>query len=415
MPNEEPRPGVRRALVLSGGGARGAYEAGVLRFVFQKLPERLGFVPRIDLYCGTSVGAVHACYLAAHADALGEGVAGLSEIWSRMAFSTVYSFGLGDAMRFGRTMVGFATGAAVEPGAEGGRIHGLLNTTPLEELVIQQIPWRRLRRNLRSGAVGALCVSVTEISSGRTVVFVDSRERTIPSWTRDQVVIAEPARIGPEHALASAAIPFLFPAVRVGDAWYCDGGLRQITPLAPALRLGANRVLVVGLRARQDVPAPRVIEQERLRQYVSAGFLFGKVLNALLIDRIEYDLSHMRVINKMLRAVDEAFGSDYVARMNETVTRERGLNFSIVEDCLIRPSQDLGRIAARHVERLRRQPARTWLGGLAFRTLARGSPEDEADLMSYLLFDGGYASELIELGMHDAEAQADELVRFFSA
>jgi NTE family protein len=117
----------------------------------------------------------------------------------------------------------------------------------------------------------------------------------------------------------------------------------------------------------------------------------------------------------MLRAVDEAFGSDYVARMNETVTRERGLNFSIVEDCLIRPSQDLGRIAARHVERLRRQPARTWLGGLAFRTLARGSPEDEADLMSYLLFDGGYASELIELGMHDAQAQEDELVRFFSA
>lgn len=402
-------------LVLSGGGARGAYEAGVMRFVLEKLPERLGFVPHIDLYCGTSVGAVHACYLAAHADAPHEGVAGLAEIWSRMAFSTVYSFGLGDAMRFGRTMIGFATGASVEPGAEGGRIHGLLNTSPLEELVIQQIPWRRLRRNLRSGVVGALCVSVTDIASGRTIVFVDSRERSVPSWTRDQVVIAEATRIGPEHALASAAIPFLFPAVRVGDAWYCDGGLRQITPLAPALRLGANRVLVIGLRARQDVPTPRVIEEGRLRQYVSASFLFGKVLNALLIDRIEYDLSHMRVINKMLRAVQETLGNTFVDRVNETVTRERGLNFSIVEDCLVRPSEDLGRIAARHVERLRRAPARTWLGGLAFRTLARGSPDDEADLMSYLLFDGGYASELIDLGMRDAQAQEDELVRFFNA
>ncbi len=406
---------MRRALVLSGGGARGAYEAGVLRYVFGKLPARLGFMPRIDLYCGTSVGAVHACYLAAHADAPHEGVAGLAEIWRRMSFATVYSFGLGDALRFGRTMIGFATGAAVEPGAEGGRIHGLLNTAPLEELVIQRIPWRRLRRNLRSGLAGALCVSVTEIASGRTVVFVDSRERAIPSWTRDQVVIAEATRIGPEHALASAAIPFLFPAVRVGESWYCDGGLRQITPLAPALRLGANRVLVVGLRARQDVPAPRVIEQERLRQYVSAGFLFGKVLNALLIDRIEYDLSHMRVINKMLRAVQEAAGNTFVERVSETVTRERGLNFNIVEDCLIRPSQDLGRIAAKHVDRLRHRRARTLLGGLAFRTLARGSPEDEADLMSYLLFDGDYASELIELGQRDAEAQQDDLVRFFGS
>ncbi len=413
LPLEQPRPDVRRAVVLSGGGARGAYEAGVMRYVFERLPERLGYVPRIDLYCGTSVGAVHACYLAAHADAPAEGVRGLTEIWKRMAFSTVYSFGVGDALRFGRTMLGFVVGSAVEPGEESGRIHGLLNTSPLEQLVIQEIPWRRLRRNVRHGTVGALCVSVTEIASGRTVVFVDSRERSVPSWTRDQVVVAEATRIGPEHALASAAIPFLFPAVRVGQSWYCDGGLRQITPLAPALRLGANRVLVVGLRARQAVPAPKQIEQERLRQYLSAGFLFGKVLNALLIDRIEYDLAHMRLINRMLHAGIEAYGPDYLDRVNRIVEGERGLGFREVTDCLIRPSEDLGRVAGRHVKRLKSEHARTWVGGFALRALARVSPEEESDLMSYLLFDGGYASELIALGMRDAAESEEELVRFF--
>jgi NTE family protein len=266
---------------------------------------------------------------------------------------------------------------------------------------------------VRHGTVGALCVSVTEIASGRTIVFVDSRERSVPSWTRDQVVVAEATRIGPEHALASAAIPFLFPAVRVGQSWYCDGGLRQITPLAPALRLGANRVLVVGLRARQDVPAPRRIEEERLRQYLSAGFLFGKVLNALLIDRIEYDLAHMRLINRMLHAGMEAYGPDHLQRINQVVVGERGLGFREVTDCLIRPSEDLGRVAGRHVARLKAERSHSWIGNFAFRALARASPEEESDLMSYLLFDGGYATDLIALGMRDAQASEEELVRFF--
>lgn len=399
--------------MLSGGGARGAYEAGVLRYVFEELPKRLGYVPRIDLYCGTSVGAVHACFLAAHADDPAVGARALTRIWRDMAFSHVYRFGAADAWSFGRSLIGFVTGSPVDTSSRPERIHGLLNTGPLEKLVVEQIPWLRLRRNLRRRKVHTLCVGATEIATGRTILFADNVDRVVPSWTHDPFVVGRATRVGPEHVLASASIPFLFPSVRIGQRYYCDGGLRQITPLSPALRLGANRVLVIGLRHVRAAEAFDTLGNRRVEQSMSAGFLFGKVLDALLIDRIEHDLSHMRMINQLLRAGIESEGADHLERLNQQVVRERGIPVQVVEDCLVRPSQDLGEIAGRHVRRLRKAGVRSMIGGLAFRALTRGAPEEEADLMSYLLFDGEYASELIDLGWHDARESADDLAQLF--
>jgi NTE family protein len=415
LPLEPRRDDVRRAIVLSGGGARGAYEAGVLRFVLGDLPKRLGFVPRFDVYSGTSVGAVHSCYLAALADDPEAGVRNLVEVWRNMSFSRVYQFGIGDAWSFSKSLLGFVTGSSL--GGTGGksRIHGLLNTVPLERLVVEGIPWRRLRRNRRAGLFSAVCVSTTEVATGRTVTFVDHREREVPTWTNDVLHVARPARMGPEHALASAAIPFLFPTVRIGDTFYCDGSLRQQTPLAPALRLGSNRVLVVGLRFGRPPMLSDPLAAERIDLMHSAGFLFGKILDTLLIDRLEYDLGQMRVVNRILRAGLELYGEEYLERVNVQVRKERGLGFRVVEDCLIRPSRDIGGIAARHVARAKLAPGRSLLGQLAFGALTRGSPENEADLMSYLLFDGEYASELIELGYADAAAMEPELIRFFAS
>ncbi len=407
---------MRRSIVLSGGGARGAYEAGVLRFIYEDLPRRLGFLPRFDIFSGTSVGGVHVCFLAAHADDPAAGSRALAEVWKRMSFSTVYRFGLADAFSFSRTLLGALTGSSVGPEAQADRIHGLLNTTPLEQLVVQQIPWRRLRRNVRSGHVGALCVSATEIASGRSVVFIDNRERAVPSWTHDEMHVARAARIGPEHALASAAIPLLFPAVRVKGTYYCDGSLRQQSPLAPALRLGANRVLVVGLRRRRaaDEKLGEKLGEERVEQFRSASYLFGKLLNALLIDRLEFDLNQMRLMNRMLRVGVEEMGEGYLDAANERVIKQRGLGLQIVEDCFVRPSQDIGSIAARHVRSMRKRPGGSLIGSLAFRTLTRGAPADEADLMSYLLFDGAYARDLMDLGRADAKSMEDDLLRFFT-
>ncbi len=404
----------RRAIVLSGGGARGAYEVGVLRYILKQLPARLGHVPRFDIYCGTSVGAVHSCYLAATADAPGESIHKLEQLWRGMSFTSVYRFGFRDALNFSRMLFGSVRGAPIDTADHPDRIHGLLNTEPLEHLVVGNIPWRRLRRNLRKGVFSALCISTTEIATGRTVVFVDTPEREVPSWTRDTGVVARASIIGPTHALASASIPFLFPAVRIGRTYYCDGGVRMHSPLSPALRLGANRVLIIGMsRARPEHEYAKVT-QERVRHFLSASFLFGKVLDALLMDRIENDLAHMRLLNQILSAGVEAFGPDFLDRMNAIAERERGLSFRLVQDCFIRPSEDIGRIAGRHVERLRKAPSSSWIGSLAFRAITRGSPEEEADLLSYLLFEGEYAEELMDLGRADAARQEEELIRFFS-
>lgn len=412
LPLQEKLAGSRPALVLSGGGARGAYEAGVLSFVFGPLARRLGFVPRFDVFSGTSVGAVHTCFLAGHAARLEAGARELVDVWRNMSFESVYRIGGRDLLGFSATLLGSAFGRSTESATQGDRIHGLLNTTPLERLVVGQIPWRELRRNVRYGPVDTLCVSATQIASGRTVTFVDNRERQVPSWTRDPLQVAVPARIGPGHTLASAAIPFLFPAVRVGDTYYCDGGLRQHTPLTPALRLGANRVLVIGLRYGEPADLDAPIAEERLEQFRSVGFLAGKVLNALLIDRLEYDMEHMRVLNQVLLAGLHACGEDHLEHITPEVEKVRGMGFRLVRDAFVQPSQDIARVAARHVRELRGKiPG--WFGSAMFRALTRGAPDEEADLMSFLLFDGDYAAELIELGAHDAERCEDEIAALF--
>jgi NTE family protein len=224
--------------------------------------------------------------------------------------------------------------------------------------------------------------------------------------------VARAALIGPTHPLASAAIPFLFPAVRIGRSYYCDGGLRMHSPLSPALRLGADRVLVLGLSHGRSAEEQHRVAQERIQRFASASFLFGKVLDTLLMDRLEHDLNHMRLLNEIFRAGTKAFGPEFLSRVNAVAERDRGLGFRIVDDCFIRPSADIGAIAGRHVQRLRSSRAGSWLGRATFRTLTRGSPEHEADLMSYLLFDGEYASELIELGRSDAARNEAELARF---
>ena len=404
----------KRAIVLSGGGARGAYEAGALRFILDDLPRRTGLPVQFDIITGTSVGAINACFLAATADqpdsARGER---LVNLWGALHVEEIFRFTARDALELpGKIFNTRRMAEQLRAGQRPDRLFGLLDTRPLEKLVRTEIAWNQIRRNLREGRVEAVCVAATQLATGRAVVFVERKDRTLPPWADQANLRMQAIRLLPVHALASAAIPMLFPAVRVGGRYYADGGLRLNTPLAPAVRLGANRILVIGLSRLVPGQLNESVVQDRVAGFGNPMYLFGKVLNALLLSPIEADLARMHVINRFIDYGTEVYGEDFLTRMNQVAeAQDDGRHIQKVRDLIIRPSRDLGMIAGEVLDsgELELSPfLRVFM-----RAFGSGQP-NEADLLSYLLFDGSYARALAELGYQDAMAREDEIVAFFS-
>jgi len=403
----------RFALVMSGGGARGAYEAGVLEFVLDELPRRLGHPVRFQIVTGTSVGAIHACYVAATQGRRHAG-RGLTDIWRSLEVGGVYRVGIGDAVGVPLRLLGLSGGGKKPP--EDGvpeRLSGLLDTAPLERLVQKRVPWDRLRHNVETGEVEAVAIAATEISSGKSIVWVDNRQRAVHRWVHDPFVVARSVTLGPRHALASAAIPFIFPAPRIDGGYFCDGGLRLNTPLAPALRLGADRLLIIGLRHPPTPEEEAALAPHRESNYSSLAYLGGKVLNALLLDHVDYDVDRLRLVNAILDTGVQAYGPDFMQRINAVIEELRGTPYKVVRNVYLLPSRDLSVIAAECFEHHRRpKGVRGWLSDAVAHYALLGIAA-EADLLSYLYFDDCYARHLIELGRSDAAAHAEELLAFF--
>jgi NTE family protein len=399
-------------VVFSGGGARGAYEAGVIRYLLDELAPRLGHPLAMDVLSGTSVGAIHACFLAGTAEQTHGRGERLVDFWRAMKVQEVLPFSTRDLLGLARRLFGLRRIAeAFRVGRAPDRLYGLLDTRALERMVVRAVPWLTIHKNVLAGRVGAVCVAATEVATGRVVVFMDTAERDLPGWSRDPLLVPRITRLRPTHALASAAIPLLFPVVRIASTYYADGGLRLNTPLSPVLRLGAERVLVVALRASSG--ASHATATHKVEDYASPAFLFGKVLNSLMLDHLDTDLARMRDMNELIRDGERAFGPDFLSRLG--ATRE-GLHEPrrAIEELVIRPSADLGALAAEVLTQLPDAALRSPFFRLALRNLEPGRLSAEADLLSYLLFDGEFIAPLAELGYRDARAREEELARFFT-
>lgn len=403
------------ALVLSGGGARGAYEAGVIRYLRDELPPRIRPHVRMEILCGTSIGALNCCFLASTSHDPAQQGAGIAELWQGLRIEKVYKLGLKELMNLPKFFLGSKGRGELDDTLGPGRLGGLFNTFPMEQMVHERISWPKIHKNLEEGHFKALAINATHVRTGKTHVFVEQHGGGLPAWSTDPQVEAHAVKISPSHALASAAIPWIFPAVAINGEIFSDGSLKLNTPISPAIRLGADRLLVIGLRT-EDLGIWRhknQNEMQRIDAYPSVTYLLGKILNALLMDKTEYDLKRLRRYNALLAEGKRVFGDEFTKRIDELMKNARGAALRRIETLEVRPSMDIAEIASRHLQRGSiAARAGSLVGPLLYRLGDIGVGQ-ASDLLSYLLFDHEFAVELMNLGMHDADSKRQEIIDFF--
>ncbi len=382
----------RLAVVLSGGGARGAYEVGVLSYIFDELSALLGHRIHVDVICGTSVGAINSAALAASMSEQQKGMQHLVQLWQNLRLDQVMGFRLRQVASFtGMFGTGFGT--------------GLVDVSPMAQLIKRQVPWPAISRAMRRRHLRALSITCTEVRTGRAVLFMQTGPGTmLPSHSLPRTLLRA-ERIGPSHVLASASIPLIFPPVRVGAHLYVDGGLRHNTPVAPALRMGATHILVVGTSRELG----GVIEPDE-SQGLTVASVAGKIMNALLLDHLDNDLHQVAIFNELFEVGSEAFGPQYGEKMRRAAALRGGRMFEKVEMLVLRPSVSLGTLGAEYLKSRKRRTGSPVMG----RLLEWLDAGEEADLASYLLFEGDFAKQLIALGRSDAQAQRDRIIDFLA-
>jgi NTE family protein len=390
---------------------RGAYEVGAVAGIIEALGLRPHDPPPFRIFAGTSVGAINATFLAAHADRGDLAVGELERLWTSLRLD-VHLRIEPPTLSPWKQWRARVRGTPAPPPRIGW---SLLDPLPLELLVRDGIPWDRLHDNVAVGVVQALMIAALHIGTGRTTMFTELAPAALYRPSPAPLRAASQEAITAAHVLASAAIPVLFPARRIGPAYYCDGGLRFNTPIAPAIRAGADRLVIIPMlrAARRDARGGVGAAAVPPESYPHLTFLAGKLLNALLADPVTYDLQMLSRFNRLLEVLETALTPAELARVHQVMVESRGAEYRRLETLVLRPTDDIGLMAGDHllteVPRMRLRRLEGWV----LRRTLRATQRQEADWASYLLFDGAFAAKLIELGKRDARAKAAEIRAFF--
>jgi NTE family protein len=364
------------ALILPGGGARGAYQAGVLKAIAEI---SAGTGNPFPVICGTSAGAINAALLASHAHEFRTGVELLECFWSGMTCQRVYRTDgwtvLKSGLRWALSL------------ASGGRIvsnpRSLLDNTPLRRFLESSLQLDGVQTAIDRGALRGLAITASGYTCAAAISFFEAHEEVQP-WQRSRRH-GQVTKIGVNHLLASAALPLLFPAQRLGNEFFGDGGMRMLAPLSPAIHLGADRVMVISTRDEKPDPAP-----DTPVPYPSLGEIGGYLLDTIFMDTLNADLNRFNRINRTLDLMTEEQRADSGLRRMDSI--------------VVRPSRDLREVTHQHMREI----------PLAVRNLLRalGGWGRDWRMASYLLFEAPYILELIRMGYEDGMDQASTLERF---
>lgn len=378
-PGSEPRGAL--ALTLSGGGARAAYQVGVLSYIGRRLPDLA-----VPLYTGVSAGGINLGFLASHDGTFAEATEGLRRRWLSLTTEEVFRTDPPSLLKTaGRILLASLSGGArIAPQARS-----LVDTAPLREFLERSVDPETIAANLASGRIRAVALSALSYQTGRTVTFVqgDTPIRMRPASAHRRIVRAT---ITIDHIMASAAIPLLFPAIKIGQQYYGDGSFRSTAPLGPAVHLGAERIFTISARYPRS---PSEARKPEVIGYPPPARVLGILLNSVFLDALEWDAAALRRINRLVAQLPP-----------EARERERLRHVDLL---IQRPSRDIGLLASEYELRLPRS--------LRFLFRGLGTPETRsADFLSYLLFESTYIGRLIELGQRDAEKNWKRLERFLT-
>lgn len=368
----------KTALILSGGGARGAYQAGVLKGLSEILPEKKK--SPFQIISGVSAGAINSVKLASELESFSNAIERMTFLWSQMTPDQVFKTDLLSMNRLSLGLFG--------SGPKG--FDALLDTAPLQQLINANCDFSGIKRNIDAGNLESLIITSNNYNSGAATSFIQSSSSKL-TW-KESRRIAQLSEINSDHIMASAAIPMLFPAIRIGSQYYGDGCVRNNTPCSPALRMGADKLFVVGVRtqlhAETVARADKSVADTHKPSIIS---ILNTLLNAVLLDSVEQDVHRIQRINQLIDL------TGYSGPQNQ--------GFKKIPALCISPSQDLGEIARQHAHRLPRLIRMT--------ISAFGSLDEASEILSYLLFDPHFCRKAIEMGYNDAMDSRSQIEQFF--